>query len=557
MSDWLSGFVSCVGLFAATHLFAQQAIPPSQSELKSRPLYHAIQTSLNLLSRTELAREEANLLDNEDQELDQVREQCRTILAQFFAIDAQLDQLLLQSYQQKPSERDKNSWTLSELESLSRNLKVQLARAYRNQALCYPDNSVDRVNSLSLALEQLPNLITQPLDETSVWQARIEQIVCLRLLKNHSEARKQIERWRKASPPEAVASRLLGETLRLDLGVDDMDRAMKTMDAIQNEQAKITTVVPETDDAILETLLAARKLATPKLARSLAQQALEQLQHIAKAHGPYWKRRAEFRLGLALAEQPDSDDLRLLNYTAASLYAAGKQSEAVATYDRIASLLSDRGLADRQFQASKTAAAIVREVKQPALALTRFRKLALQNPQHDEAPSMHLTAIGLAAELAREATPTERAVQFERYLTLLQEHLQQWPEQSSTQQVKQWLARTELPKLERDRAQTLAALGDRQRAMQLYRKLIQDTPNDGELSEAYAKLLSEETNEAELREALKLWQQIERRSKPGGPRWWRGRRARLRLLEQLGEGEQAKKLQQLTKILYPSGVNDE
>ena len=182
--------------------------------------------------------------------------------------------------------------------------------------------------------------------------------------------------------------------------------------------------------------------------------------------------------------------------------------------------------------------------------MVRFRGLALRNLKRSEAASMHLVAIGLAAELAREATPALRKEKFRHYVMLLNEHLQHWPKSPTAEKVRDWLARTERPRIVQDRAQTLASEGNRQQALALYRQLIADSPDDAKLLESYAKLLAAGSEKAELQEALQLWQSIESRSKPDGQRWWRGRRARLELLEQLGEGGQAKKLRQLTEILY-------
>ncbi len=445
-------------LSVATHVYGQQ----------SRPLYQATQQALDTLSRAEVARESDKL----GQQSVALREQFRMAILQIREIEGKLADLLRQAYQQKPSQRDKNDWTVRELESLARNLKLQLARAYRNQALCYPVASPDRINALSLALKQLPEIITLPLDDASVWQARIEQVVCLRLLKKHSQATRLLKHWQSASPPANIASRLADEMLFLDLDAGNLTYALS------------------------------------------------------------------------------HDDLVLLNYAAASLYNSGKLVEAVATYERIAALEASQGHANRQFQALKTAAAIIRKMNRPDEALVRFRELALREPRRGEDASVHLIAIGLAAEFVRDATSEQREEKFEFYVTLLKEHLQQWPKAPSAKKVQQWLARTELPDIDRLRAQKLANQGNRKQALVLYRKLIADAPNDAKLLEAYAKLLAVGKDKAELQEALQVWHTLEKRSKPGGPRWWRGRRARLALLDSLGEGGQAKKLRQLTEILY-------
>jgi tetratricopeptide (TPR) repeat protein len=426
-----------------------------------------------------------------------------------------------------------------ELESLRRNLRVQLARAYRIQALCYPEKSVDRVNSLSLALDQLENVLSQPLDDAGVWRARVEQVVCLRLADQQIRAHEQLQRWLQASPPAHIAVRLQGEMLRLLLEGPHVDRARQFADQFQRS----SVTAPETDEALLATRLASGQM----------KQATQQLQHIAATHGAYWKRRAELLLGLAVAAQPDSADRELLNFAAASLYAADRTDEAIAMYDRIAQMTTDQEL---QFQALQAAAAIVQTSKQPAVALERFRGLALLDPQREQAPKHHLTAVGQAAELLRNAPPEDRGQRFEQYLALLKEHLKQWPAGPSAPKVQEWLSRAQTPEINQQRAETLVNLGKRSEAIALYRQLVQTNPSDGPLCEVYAQLLQQGKAAAELREALRVWQQLEKQSKPGSPRWWRGRRARLNLLKQLGEGEQAEKLKQLTEILYDRGTSD-
>ncbi len=433
-----------------------------------RPLAQATQQVLDRLAQAEVAREDGK----RGQRLDAVREEFRGVISQIREIEKKLAVLLRRAYRQKPSQRDKESWTVQELESLARNLKVQLARAYRNQALCYAAGSPDYVNALSLALKQLPNVVSQPIDEASVWQARVEQVICLRLSKKTGEAKQQIKHWQKLSPPEEIAARFMDELQNLELESGNL---------------------------------------TPALAQ----------------------------------KEP-----KLLDFAAASLYRKGKLDEAVVVYDRIAALHAARGDAERRFQAMETAAAIVRKLGQSEAALARFRELALQAPRHGEDASVHLIAIGLAVELARGAKLEERSQAFDLYRTLLKEHLQHWPKSPSAKKVEQWLARTENPDIERGRVQTLATRGDRQQALTLYRKLVEDSPEDAKLLETYAKLLATGTEPSELREALRQWHRLETKSKPGGPRWKRGRRARLELLEQLGEGGQAKKLRQLTEILY-------
>jgi hypothetical protein len=110
------------------------------------------------------------------------------------------------------------------------------------------------------------------------------------------------------------------------------------------------------------------------------------------------------------------------------------------------------------------------------------------------------------------------------------------------------------------RAAALAATGDRAAALAQYAALAAQLPDDGAIQERYAALLAASDSPAELRQALARWQEVESRSRRGGPRWRRARRARIELLTRLNERDEAEKLVRLTRLLYPDwdvGVNTE
>jgi|GEM_PF-5613641 len=529
--------VLCAWLFLILSAAMLYAEPTQTSKLPARPhnqsdQHQSIQQALDTLTRAEIAREEATFTTAD---FGPARQQLRTAIASLQSIHAQLT-LLGKAYQKKPSQRDPESWTVQELESLLRNLQVQQARAYRNQALCYVAKSPDRLNALNLALEKLVGVVTLPLQEAIVWQARLEQVTCLRLLEKRAEAGQAIDRWLQASPPAEVASRLTGERLKIALQAGNVDHAL----AIVKTLSAAAQVAPETDDTILEVWLVAQRF----------EQAAQQLKHIAQTHGSYWQRRAELRFGQALTSSNDIKDPQLLGYAAASLYAAGKVNEATSQYDHIATLLAAQGQAEQAFQARQTAAAITRESGQTKAVLMRFRQLALDHPQHPQAARLHFVAIGQAAELTHESPAEKRDEAFEEYLMLLREHLKIWPGGPFTHTAQQWLDRSGLPDVRRQRAPALAKRGKRSQALTLYRQLWKESPGDAPLAETLAALLAAGTDQQELREALRLWHEVETRSKPGSPRWKRGRQARLQLLDKLGEGEQAQRLRQLTKLLY-------
>jgi hypothetical protein len=101
------------------------------------------------------------------------------------------------------------------------------------------------------------------------------------------------------------------------------------------------------------------------------------------------------------------------------------------------------------------------------------------------------------------------------------------------------------------RASALAAIGDRPAAHAQFAALAARSPDDGELHERYATFLMASDSQRDLRDALDRWQQVESRSRRGGPRWRRARAARIDLLARLGQHAEADKLTRLTQLLYP------
>ncbi len=105
--------------------------------------------------------------------------------------------------------------------------------------------------------------------------------------------------------------------------------------------------------------------------------------------------------------------------------------------------------------------------------------------------------------------------------------------------------------VDRYRAAGLAATGDLAQARPLYTQLVAQFPKDGDLAEEFASLLAASPTREDRQLALTRWQQLESGSQRGGPRWFRARLARVRLLVALGETAEAQKLVKLTRLVYP------
>jgi hypothetical protein len=110
---------------------------------------------------------------------------------------------------------------------------------------------------------------------------------------------------------------------------------------------------------------------------------------------------------------------------------------------------------------------------------------------------------------------------------------------------------SQLGKLDRYRAAALAMTGDWAGAATQYAAIAAASPDDGEIQENYAALLGQSDAPEHLRQALARWAAVEMRSRRGGERWLRARRARIEILRRIGDHAEAEKLVRLTQLLYP------
>ena len=233
----------------------------------------------------------------------------------------------------------------------------------------------------------------------------------------------------------------MAEKIRLDLGQDKLSAAQASM---KQGRTALGEQSAELDFAHLETVIAAWQAAADEenkvQAAALQQQATAQVQLLEREYGAYWMRRAETLLA-RLVSGTESSDIATLRRAAESFYRGGRIDEALQTYDRAAGIALQEGDTNNAFALLFTAASI--QHQRPALqsAMDRFRSLSLKMPENQRASEAHLLAIVNAVELIRSASESDRPGQMELYETLLREHLKQWPQGDSADQVRLWLGK--------------------------------------------------------------------------------------------------------------------
>jgi hypothetical protein len=93
--------------------------------------------------------------------------------------------------------------------------------------------------------------------------------------------------------------------------------------------------------------------------------------------------------------------------------------------------------------------------------------------------------------------------------------------------------------LQRLKAESLAQLGRREEALQVYTKLADSFPNNGAIQEAYAELLGQSPDKSSREAALARWRQIAAKSPPRSERWCKAKYSVARLQADLGDRKSA------------------
>ena len=173
------------------------------------------QRALIWLARGELARHESEVVAAAGPLLDLARRELRAAISELNDLDDALEKELIAAAQNNSAEAA--VLNPDRLRFLQNDVRSQLARALMNQALCYPADTADRINSLNRAVRQY-----KPLAEVDVpidWKSRIGLLACLRHLKDNTNWQR-LSRLYSAESPLAVEAELKLERAHyyLDLG---------------------------------------------------------------------------------------------------------------------------------------------------------------------------------------------------------------------------------------------------------------------------------------------------------------------------------------------------
>ncbi|MCB9938999.1 MAG: hypothetical protein H6823_12200 [Planctomycetaceae bacterium] len=403
---------------------------------RPRAVLVRVQDALTVLARGELSRMESEVSPMPDESLTAARETLREAASALTSIDRELTETI-PIQRRNPLRPDELS--AEELTSLQNHVRYQLARTYKNQALCFPPASSDRTASLTAAIDQLQQPLLQLAPGQSLYvDLRLEQIACLRLLGDLSGAAAYLKALSEAdlSPQEQLSVQV--ERIRWQLAKGQANEALKVV----TEGRTIASVtLAELDFAFLETYVSLWKSAADGREQEDASRwrdkSIATAKFVEQEHGAYWARRAEILLVRIGAGSGDGS-VDILRRTADDLYRKGNLDDAITAYDKAAAAAINAAELDQSFELAYKAALVLQQQQKHPEAATRFQKLALAQKSHAYAANSHLLAIANTRQASAAAGKW-----LESYPELLQEHLANWPNSDSASTAAFWLGEFE------------------------------------------------------------------------------------------------------------------
>jgi len=394
-----------------------------------------VQDALTVLARGELHRQEAEVLPDPTASLEAARTAIREAARSLEQLDQELTREIPLRHRggQTPGE-----FSAEELISLQHNVRYQLARAYRNRALCYPKDSDDRVAALTGAIDELKKPLTQIAgDDPLVPRIQIDLAVCYRSLENFAGVRQVLDAIEQSQPAPPFRLHARAETARLQV---DRGQPREALEALMQGRALEGQISAELDFAHLETYIALWKEADvagdKEQADSWRKKAVAMVKLIEQTYGPYWGRRSDLLLVNSVGGSRSSGDVEILVRTADNLYRKDQYEEAISAYEKAAEVAHGAGDVEQAFQLHYKAALVEHVRKRHQQASRRLRDLGRDMKSHPKAPDAHLLAAWNAAQWSRSDPQG-----LPEYAETLQEHTRLWQQGKTADMARVWLGR--------------------------------------------------------------------------------------------------------------------
>jgi hypothetical protein len=425
------------------------------------------------------------------------------------------------------------------------------------------------------AAETLSEVAALESSEPAIIQCKIEKAACHRLCGELDRCAEILKQLRSLTLSPENQLRTEAEWIRYNIALGNIT-AMRRDYAADRAQVHL---YPDFDLARLELFLASDSSQNIRPETSAAMK-LEQT--IDRKLGPYWARRARLIVQasgntdltsaemLAMrAERHDQDqqfvEAAELYEQAATKADALRQADSMYRYNRLAVRAWGEALKQLPYDAPSGE----RKLEYQKRLIVLIRKLAAQDPNHHEALQLHLYAIDLQVNIVLLQPEA-----LDDYLALVKEHEAFWNDSPQVQRIRRQTIillerqgriaeaaamlplldveqlETLTPEIQRLRIRQLDSEGNTQEAVNLLAVLLKQRREPATLH-LLAEILTRQTDVKSSELALNLWTELEPKVEKNSEMWWSIREGHLEVLCKLDRREEAKKVFETLRILYP------
>ena len=395
-----------------------------------------IQTALSRLAYAASIQQELSAEMTPPADIDSAREtmidQLRQSRRSFEKIEREIQQLIPQ---RRAKSTNADEFSADQLTAMQNNVRYQVAKCNLQTAYGYDaDDKTNRASIISDVLQQLSEVQNSASPQQRIWWlAKITQIECQRLIGRNVDALRILNGLPNEEEPLDLASQILEQRLLLAVARSDTAWAKKHLQ--QSSQTRLSNQSPQMDIAQLRAAVMLSKNADSDSDRQRwLDRAAEIVGTIETNHGSYWSRRAGLALidatgssAQAAAIGPSAGQREILLQTAKRATRNGNDEDALKAWKRAIELTP--GGADRQslqINASKILEGLKRHREASEILLSG----STENPQTKVAAAMHLRGCWNVAQLNAG----------DELMASLNQHLKQWPDDSTATQAAIWLA---------------------------------------------------------------------------------------------------------------------
>lgn len=329
------------------------------------------------------------------------------------------------------SARNTDDLSSSELLTLRYNLEYQAIHALMQIGQLFPANDHASRADVMVRVEQQLQSVLQSVspDQTLWWTIQRDRLASARLIADWSQVSAIVASLPDTLPDALSRNRIQAELILVRLAQNRPDEARKLVG-----ESSDASDLPELDMARLRLFAF---LATAETADSAAwqQRAMDLARQIELAHGGYWGRRASLMLVGEMADSAAGGNLDLLVRVAAEAQRKKQWPEAIKALDAAFEQSLAENNRELAYKVGFRAAAIQQDLKQYPLAADRFEKLATDFADNPDAHSAHL----LACWNLSKTVGSDKEL-FDRYQQMLEHNILTWPDSSSADQTRIWLA---------------------------------------------------------------------------------------------------------------------